>query len=376
MIYFDNAAGTLPKPTAVRRAMDEALVGFGNPGRSFHDPAMRAARAVLAARAAVADLVGLDDPMRVAFTGSFTEAMSLVIAAYIRPGDRVVVDETAHNSVLRPLYRAGAQLEISPADALGSVRLDGLLDLVRPGIRAAILCHGSNVTGNVVDARAVYRRARDAGALMVLDVAQTLGALPVSMDMADILCFTGHKALLGPQGTGGLIVREGLPTQVVKTGGTGSLTFEPLQAARMPDAFEAGTPNAHGLHALAAGIGCVAEIGLPELARRERALLNRLHSGIASLPSVRLVGDFAQDERLPILSFAVDGLDSADVSLRLWSEFGVASRPGGHCAPLLHRRLGTVEAGLTRLSLSFMNTADEVDACVAAVGAVARGAGS
>ncbi|MEA5066182.1 MAG: aminotransferase class V-fold PLP-dependent enzyme [Eubacteriales bacterium] len=375
MIYFDNAAGTLPKPPAVRRAMDEALAGFGNPGRSFHEPAMRAARAVLAARTAVAALGGVDDPLRVAFTGSFTEAMSLEIAAYIRPGDRVAVDEAAHNSVLRPLYRAGAELEIAPCDALGRVRLDGLLDLIRPGTRAVFLCHGSNVTGNIADARAVYRRAQGVGALMVLDAAQTLGALPVSMDMADILCFTGHKALLGPQGTGGLIVREGIPTQVSKTGGTGSHTFEPLQAARMPDAFEAGTPGAHGLHALAAGIGCVAGIGLPELARRERALLNRLHSGIAALPNVRLAGDFAPDERLPILSFAVDGLDSAEMSFRLWSEFDIASRPGGHCAPLLHRRLGTVETGLTRLSLSFMNTADEVDACIAAVEAVARGAG-
>ncbi len=374
MIYFDNAAGTLPKPEIVIQAMDEALQSIGNPGRSSHDFAMDAARAVLKAREAVSALVGLEDPLRVAFTSSFTEAMSLAIAAFIKPGDRVAVDEQAHNSVLRPLYLRGALVDALPCDALGRAAPDAI-DQIKPGTRAVFLTHGSNVTGNLSDAREVYEHVRKRGVLLFLDAAQTLGEADVTTDMADVICFTGHKALFGPQGTGGLILRHGLEARVVKTGGTGTHTYEPLQSAGMPDAFEAGTPNAQGLCALTAGIRFIAQTGLKQVSRHNQSLIARLYQGLREIPGLTVYGDFDQAPRLPVLSFLIDGMDSAEVTLALWEGFSIASRAGGHCAPLLHKRLGTDRTGLTRLSLSLKNTEEEVDACIRAVSRIARDGG-
>jgi selenocysteine lyase/cysteine desulfurase len=233
--------------------------------------------------------------------------------------------------------------------------------------------HGSNVTGDVTDTESLYSLCREAGVLLVLDVAQTLGAVPVDIGMADILCFSGHKGLFGPMGTGGLILRPGLNLPVLKTGGTGFDTFASLQQARMPDLAEAGTPNAAGIYGLLKGALFVEGIGLPAIMTHDRELTQAFCEGLSALTGVRVYGDFSRWPRLPLVSFRVEGKDSAEVALGLWERYEVITRAGGHCAPLIHRRLGTEETGLVRASFGWFNTMEEVRLCLEALGELVKG---
>lgn len=374
MIYFDNAATTLQKPKAVSEAITAALETFGNPGRSFHAPAMTAAKAVYAARAAVAGLVGLDDPLQVAFTSSATEALNLVADAILEDGDSVVVTAAEHNSVLRPLYRKNCQLSVLDCDDNGVMRYETLPELLTDDVKAVFACHGSNVTGNVIDAYRFYDACRNRGIPLVLDVAQSFGSVPVRHDMADIICFTGHKGLFGLQGTGGIILSGNIkrPMSIKKTGGTGWDSFSKLQPNRMPDIFEAGTINSHGLSGLLAGASFVARRGIGDIHEKEMALTRMFTEGVKGLPGVCIYGDFSAfgengPTRLPIVSLNIKGLDSAVVAEALWERRHIATRHGVHCAPLLHKRLGTAEQGMVRFSFSCFNTEDEILAGIEAI---------
>ncbi len=372
MIYFDNAATTLLKPPEVAEAVAFAIGHMGNAGRSASEPAMLAAREIYAAREAVAGLVGLENPMGVAFTSGCTEAVSL-LAQTLTPADHVVTTELEHNAVLRPLGLSGCKVDLLRCDDRGWQRPswpEELKRLLRPDTRFVFLSHGSNLTGNLTEAEPIWEVCRAGGVPLVMDVAQTLGVVPVSHKMADILCFTGHKGLYGPQGTGGLVVDGSLELPVLKTGGTGSDSFQPLQPREMPDLAEAGTPNAHGLCGLRHGIAYIQRMGLNTLMGKQEALTRRLYEGIVHLPGLTVVGDFERWPRLPIVSFAVEGMDSAEAALWLWENHGVATRAGSHCAPLLHRRMGTDKTGLVRCSLSSFNTPEEIDAGVEAIKAL------
>lgn len=369
MIYCDNSATTLQKPPQVARAVAEAIHSFGNPGRSFCSPAMDAARAVLSARMEIAELVGLEDPMGVAFTSSATESLNLVLTSLVSSDDGVITSVLEHNSVLRPLYRIGCPLSLIPCDSQGRLVLDDLRSLLRNNTRYVVCTHGSNLTGAVTDVEALRSFCSEHGLVLILDVSQTLGSIEVRADMADVLCFTGHKALFGPQGTGGIIAGPRVGFSLVKTGGSGNSSFERHQPLAMPDIFEAGTHNAHGLAGLREGVRFINEKGINAVMEYERELTAYFLEEARAVPGVRIYGPGMRESepRLPIVALNIGGLSAEDAAYALWEGWKIATRPGSHCAPLVHEFFGTRERGMVRFSFSSFNTREELATAVSAL---------
>ena len=367
MIYFDNSATTLQKPPEVAEATAYAITHFGNAGRSFYDPALLADREIYRSRVEIAKLISHDDPLAVAFTSSATESLNLVIAGLVGKGDAVVTTVTEHNSVLRPLYLAGCDLSFMGCDDEGKILVASFEKLIKPETKLLVCTHGSNVTGNITDVYSLYEICRAKGILMVLDIAQTFGAVPVRRDMADIFCFSGHKALFGPQGTGGVIVNGAIGFRIVKTGGAGVHSFNAFQAEDMPDVFEVGTPNGHGIYGLQKGVRFVNDTVVETIHAKETRLTRLFCDGIRRLDPVTVYGDFSADHRLPVVSLNVEGMDASALAERLWVEYSIATRAGSHCAPLLHKRFGTVDRGMVRFSFSYFNTEEEIQSGISAM---------
>lgn len=377
MIYLDNAATTRTKPPAVARAVLEALSSYGNCGRGGHEGALSAARTIYGTREKIAVLLGCPRADHVCFTQNSTQALNIAIHGLLGPGDHILSTDLEHNSVLRPLYRlreAGADVDFVPADSRGRLDYGAFARLLRPETRAVVCTHASNLTGDVVDVEWVGRFAREYGLLLILDASQTAGVLPIDMTAlgAGAVCFTGHKGLMGPQGTGGLCLREGLEVRPFAVGGTGVQSYSETQPAEYPTRLEAGTLNGHGLAGLNAALDFLAETGPEAVHAHEDALARRFYEAVRDLPGVRIYGDFAAPVRAPIVTLNIGNLDSAQVSDELAERFGVATRPGAHCAPRLHRALGTEDQGAVRFSWSYFNTEAETDAAAAAVRVLAR----
>lgn len=377
MIYLDNAATTMRKPQVVVDAVVAALQGMGNASRGTSEASLVAARADYVARERLARFFGCPRADHVAFCSNSTEALNVTLMGLVRPGDHVVSTDLEHNSVLRPLYRLrderGVRLDFAGADGEGRLDYDALERLVVDGTRLVAVTHGSNVTGNMVDVRRVADVAHAHGALVVLDASQTAGAHDVDMGRlgADVVCFTGHKGLMGPQGTGGLCLAEGVDMAPLKVGGTGVKSFLETQPDEYPTRLEAGTLNSHGIAGLSAALGWLEEVGVEAVRAREDLLMRRFWDGVRSVDGVRVYGDFDQAERCAIVALNVRDYSSSAVSDELSQRWGIATRPGAHCAPRMHRALGTVEQGVVRLSFSYFNTEDEVDVAIAAVGELA-----
>ena len=377
MIYFDNAATTLQKPECVLRAVLEAMTTFGNPGRGVHEPAMAASRAIYETRCALAQLFHAESPARIALTANATEALNIAIKGILSPGDHVITTAMEHNSVLRPLYELeeqGVELTILPADKQGRVAYEAFEAAIRSNTRAIVCTHGSNLTGNLVDIGKIGAIAKASGLLLVVDASQTAGVIPIDVGKMniDILCFTGHKGLLGPQGTGGLYVREGVEIRPLLTGGSGVQSHSKTHPIQMPTALEAGTLNAHGLAGLNAGVRYLLETGIDSIRQKELDLMWAFYGGVKEIPGVTVYGDFSRHERCPIVSLNVRDYDSAQVSDALFSQYGIATRPGAHCAPLMHDALGTGERGAVRFSFSHCNTMEEINTAIAALREIAR----
>ena len=377
MIYFDNAATTLQKPEAVKDAVMQAMTTFGNPGRGVHEPAMAASRAVYEARCALARLFHGENPARIAFTANATQALNTAIKGILNPGDHVITTAMEHNSVLRPLYELeeqGVELTILPADKRGRVAYEAFEAAIRSNTRAIVCTHGSNLTGNLVDVGKIGAIAKASGLLLVVDASQTAGVVPIDVGKMniDILCFTGHKGLLGPQGTGGLYVREGVTVRPLLTGGSGVQSHSKTHPSQMPTALEAGTLNAHGLAGLNAGVRYLLERGIGTLRQKELDFTWAFYEGVKKIPGITVYGDFSARERCPMVRLNVRDYDSAQVSDALFSTFGIATRPGAHCAPLLHDALGTGQRGAVRFSFSHYNTMEQINTAIAALREIAQ----
>ena len=378
MIYLDNAATTLHKPPQVMDAVVRAMTAMGNAARGAHGGALEAARTVYNTRVKLARLFGCPRPDHVIFTANSTEALNIAISGLIRPGDHVITTDCEHNSVLRPLYRleeGGAALDVVPADRLGRVAYEDLEALLRPDTRAVVCTHASNLTGNVLDIARIGEMARRRGAILIVDASQTAGALPIDMEAMgiDVLCFTGHKGLMGPQGTGGLCVRPGVEIEPWKVGGSGVHSYDRRQPREYPTRLEAGTLNGHGIAGLSAALDFLQEVGLEAIEAKERALMDRFYQAVSAMDGVTVYGDFSQARRSAIVSLNIRDYDSAAVSDELSETYGVATRPGAHCAPRMHQALGTTDRGAVRFSFSWFNTQEEVDEAIRAVGQLAEG---
>lgn len=374
MIYLDNAATTMHKPQTVIDAVTQAMCSLGNAGRGATLGALDAARAIHACRAKLARLLGCPRADHVCFTPNSTAALNTVINGVVRPGDRVVTTVLEHNSVLRPLNRLaadqGVTVEHAGCDASGVLDYDELERLVTPGTRAVVVTHASNVTGNSVDIARVAAMAHAVGALAIVDASQSAGTAHIDMRAMglDVVCFTGHKGLMGPQGTGGLAVAEGIDVAPWAMGGTGVHSFDALQPLEWPTRLEAGTLNGHGIAGLSAGLDFIeAQGGVEAIAAHERSLAERFLAGVREIPGIVLYGAFDQPVRSAIVSLNVGDIDSAEISDALMQGWGIATRPGAHCAPLMHRALGTERQGIVRFSFGYFNTDEEVDTAIDAL---------
>lgn len=381
MIYLDNAATSWPKPPAVGEAMLHFLDDVGaNPGRAGHRLAVEAARTVYGAREAVAELFGAPDPLRVVFGANATEALNLALRGLLRPGQHAITSSMEHNSVMRPLRaleRQGVGLTVVACSPDGTLDPARMKEAIRPETKLIVLNHASNVTGTILPVGEVGDIARRHGLLMLVDVAQTAGALSIDVqrDAIDLLAFTGHKSLYGPMGTGGLIVGERVDVsslEPLKRGGTGSRSEREEQPDFLPDACESGTPNAVGLAGLEAGIRWVLQRGVDAIRAHEVALTRQLLDGLRAIPGIKVYGTLDAARQTATVAFNVAGLEPSDVGLRLDDEYGVLCRVGLHCSPAAHRTLGTFPAGTVRFGMAAMTSAGEVAAAIEAVGQLAQ----
>ena len=371
-IYLDNAATTMHKPQCVIDAVVSAMQHMGNSGRGAHDASLDASRTIFGARERISDLMNLGNPKQVAFTSNSTEALNTAILGLFGPGDHIISTVMEHNSVLRPLYsleKKGAEISFVPCDEKGRLRTDLLESFLKPNTKGLVCTHASNLTGNANDLELIGSFCREHGLLFVVDASQTAGVLPIDMKTMniDVVCFTGHKGLYGPQGTGGLCVREGVSVRPLKSGGSGIHTYLKEHPSEMPTALEAGTLNGHGIAGLYAALGFLNETGIDTIHAKELSLMRRFLDGIRDIPSIKLYGDFDTDYRAAVVSLNLGDYDSSEVSDELSYTYGISTRPGAHCAPLMHESMGTVDQGMVRFSFSWFNTEEEVDAAVRAL---------
>lgn len=372
MIYLDNAATTLHKPPCVIEAVVSAMQSMGNSGRSAHEGALTASRTIYAAREAAAELFGCARADHVCFTANSTEALNIAISGLFSAGEHVLSTDLEHNSVLRPLYRQmerGVSVSFLPADRRGCIDYADFERLLRKNTKAVVCTAGSNLTGNLLDLERIGAFCAAHGLLFVVDASQTAGVFPIDMQRMHIsvLCFTGHKSLMGPQGTGGLCVAEDVEIAPWCVGGTGVQTFRKTQPQQYPTRLEAGTRNGHGIAGLLAAMTFLCETGMDRIRAHELSLLRRFYEGVHDVDGVTVYGDFSTWDRAPVLALNIRDEESSEVADMLAENYEIAVRAGAHCAPRMHAALGTVEQGAVRFSFGYYNTEQDVDAAIAAV---------
>lgn len=377
MIYLDNAATTKQKPKETIEGVLEGLNSMGNAGRGASEASLDASRIIFDTRRMLCELFHGEHPRQIVFTSNSTESLNLALKGLLGAGDHVITTVLEHNSVLRPLYeleKTGVELTILPCDAFGNFEVSQVEGAIRSNTKLIVSTHGSNLTGNLVDIAEIGKISQKRGIVFVVDASQTAGIFPIDVkDMGiDVLCFTGHKGLLGPQGVGGLYVREGVKIRPLKVGGSGVQTFSREHPKEMPTVLEAGTLNGHGVSGLRGALSYLRKVGIHQIREKEQSLMKRFYEGVRSVPKVKLYGDFSTWERCPIVSLNLGEYDSGEVSDALALDYGIVTRSGGHCAPLMHESFGTKEQGCVRFSFSHYNTEEEVDLAVRAIRNLAR----
>ena len=375
-IYLDNAATSHPKPPQVYSAVLHALQNIGaSPGRGGYGLAMEASRLLFASREAVAAFFSLTDSSRIIFTRNATEALNLAVRGTLQSGDHVVTTSMEHNSLLRPLFmlqKEGVELTVVQADAEGLVDPDAIRQAVQPNTRMVALAHVSNVTGGIQPVAQIAAIARQSGALVLLDAAQSAGCLPIDMQGwgVDLLAAPGHKGLLGPQGTGLLAVSPEVRLRPLLAGGTGSSSAQEDQPEGFPEGFEAGTHNLPGIAGLKAGIDFLVANGIAAVGAREREYGSFLRRQLAQLPGCKLYGPVDPEKWTGLLSLTVEGWDPSELAFMLDREYGVAVRAGLHCAPRAHRTIGTYPGGTLRISPGWFTTFEEIEHCCTALATI------
>ncbi len=378
MIYLDNAATTWPKPKGVAEKIQEFLtITGGNPGRGGHAFALQASRIIFRVREDLAGFFGADDPTCVIFTQNATQALNQALFGYLHPGDHVITSSLEHNAVTRPLWvlrQRGVKVTQIPVRPEKEFPWEDYQKAFNKKTKLVVTLHASNVTGTVLPVERIGKIARAQDVLYLLDAAQTAGIFPLDLGRMpiDMLAFPGHKGLLGPQGTGGLIVRPKIVLQPLIYGGTGSMSESDRQPDFLPDALESGTLNGVGIAGLGAGIEYLKNYGLDNVREREQALCRRLIAGLSTIPGVQLYGGLDAGKKAPIVAFNIGKTDSTLVGHALDQEYGIIARAGLHCAPHTHVSLGTIKQGVVRFSPSHFNTDEEIDLALEAVSEIAK----
>jgi len=372
MIYLDNAATTMYKPQAVVDAVVNAMTSMGNAGRGANEASLSASRIIFDTRDRLCKLFNGTNPKQVVFTNNSTESLNIAIKGLLNPGDHVITTMLEHNSVLRPLYEMrekGVELTIVKSNEMGTLDIADIEAAIKENTKMIVCTNGSNLTGNYVNVEPIGKVAKEKDILFVVDASQTAGVFPIDVQKMniDVLCFTGHKGLLGPQGTGGMYVREGISIRPLKVGGSGIKTYSKSHPVEMPTALEAGTLNGHGIAGLHAALGYLEEEGIDNIRAREQELMMKFYEAVKEIPNVKVYGDFSSKNRCAVVTLNIGDYDSSEVSDALLMDYNISTRPGGHCAPLMHEALGTIDQGAVRFSFSHYNTDEDVDTAIRAI---------
>ncbi len=384
MIYLDNAATSFPKPEPVFRGMDAfARTSAANPGRSAHRRAVEAEAMIDETRRLLARLFGCEHPERVVFTLNATDALNMAIKGVLRKGDHAVTSVLEHNSVSRPLNRMerDGYITLTRLHADSEHRIDpgDVERALTPKTRLVALTQASNVTGTIQPVAEIGKVVREKGALLLVDASQSAGLVPINIDQdaIDLLAFTGHKSLLGPTGTGGLVVGERVEIEAWREGGTGGDSSSPVQPSEFPHRLEGGTPNVFGIAGLREGVRILLERGVESILRHERDLLLTFHAALKDperfrwYGADRVIAERRGEGRVGLVGINLPGFAPAELAAILDEQFDIAVRPGLHCAPYAHKHLGTFPQGTVRLSVGFLTTEEEVQAAAAALDEIA-----
>lgn len=381
MIYLDNAATSWPKPPEVLKAITDVLErAGGNPGRSGHRLSITAARVVHDTREEIARFFGISDPLRAIFTTNATHAINLALRGILKPEDHVVTSSIEHNSVMRPLRsleKQGIRLSIVPCAADSSLDIRDLKKAIGADTRLVVITHASNVMGTLLPVTEIASIAHQAGALLLVDAAQTAGVLPMDVQAMgiDLLAFTGHKELQGPPGTGGLVIADNVDVSQIEPltrGGTGSRSDSDEQPDDLPDKFESGTANLAGIAGLGAGLKWVKDRGINEIRDHLKKLGQALIDDLATIPEVKVHGTLDPERSVAIVSFTVTGKLVSEIGLRLDEEYAILSRVGLHCAPAAHKTMGTFPEGTVRLAPGVFTTESDIQEAIQAISRIVR----
>lgn len=378
MVYFDNAATTFPKPNEVYDTIMKSMKEYGaNPGRSGHKLALRMGREIYETRELLAKLFNIDNPMNVIFTSNCTESLNLAIKGILEKGDHVITSSMEHNSILRPLTllgKEGVDLTIIKGDYMGRLDVKEISRNIKDNTKLIAITHVSNLTGTIMPIEEIGRIAKENNIYFLVDAAQSAGVYDIDVEKMniDMLAFPGHKGLLGPQGTGGLYVREGLSLKEMKQGGTGSLSHLLEQPDILPDRYESGTLNGPGIVGLGAGIRYIMKTGIKNIRRHEEELTKHFIEGISKIDKIKAYGPLNEKEQGAVVSINIGDEDSSEISYILDEKYDIQVRPGLHCAPLAHKTIGTFEQGVVRFSFGPFNTHEEIDYALKAIFEISR----
>jgi cysteine desulfurase / selenocysteine lyase len=376
MIYLDNAATSWPKPPEVLKAIADVMEhAGGNPGRSGHRLSIAAASVVYDVREAIANFFNCKDPMKVIFTGNATHALNQALYGLLKPGDHVVTTSMDHNAVMRPLRdleSKGIRLDVVQCAEDGSLDVRELAKVVNLKTRLVVAIHASNIVGTILPVSEIARIAHQNGALLMVDAAQTAGAMPIDVRAMeiDLLAFTGHKGLLGPTGIGGLVIGESFDvTQMapLMRGGTGSQSAMEIQPDVLPDKYESGTANTVGIAGLGAGIHWLRERGIEAIREKEKIITQTLIEGLSVIKDVKVYGCHNPAHSVAIVSFTIAGKQVSEIGFKLDEEYDILTRVGLHCAPAAHKTIGSFPEGTVRLAPGVFTTMEDINKTLKAI---------
>lgn len=369
MIYLDNAATTFPKPNEVYKEVDKCLRTYcANPGRGSHNMSLQCEMKIFNCREMLAKLFNIDDPLRIIFTSNTTESLNIAIKGILKPNDHVITTMIEHNSVLRPLYslkKHGIETTFLPVNLKGYLNLSDIKKAVKSNTKALIVNHGSNVLGTIQDIVAIGKLAKSLGLIFIVDAAQTAGYCDIDVKKMniDLLAFPGHKSLLGLQGTGGLYINNGLTLSSLKEGGTGSNSESMIQPELYPDKMESGTLNTPGIVGLNEGVSFILNKGIDKIRNHEIQLMEYLTFELKKLSYIKLYGETSPNLKTPVLSFNMERFDSSEIGEAL-NKKEIYLRTSYHCAPLIHKIIGTEGMGTVRISPGYFNTFNDIEALI------------